>query len=503
MGKRVLLFVLLFGVIGVLCAYGTQVALRPVPWVPPDAAQVTNLVDLHEDTIRYDDLSPDSYVLINASYYPSVRYTPLLDFELQAAQIGISFQTAVSNYDVWVTGDNNGLPDPSNIMEMETGITPVGGYTTVPFDTFHNFTANTDFHIVWGPADATLWQSSQGYGGTLDQSADNLQRSYYASTFPSTAWSYLYGYDWRTRALGEYAGGTIVDLRVNYIDNQELVWFLCEGDIVTFRAEIENIGTDTVATYDVKWVVRNEAGVLSDSIQATFTNIPPGETALVTAPSAWTGSTADEYIVTCTVIATGDVEPANDVDYFEQQVYDPSVSTLLDYIIPDYQVNLVVDPNEGRAMEYDACQYPVEITHIEVEGQNAGTVVARIYGDDGLDAPSGVLFDTTVALAAGMNTIAVVPPVTIADGPFYVAYIYADATTPSLPLDGEPSASGNPTMDVNWETNDGGVTWTPTGSAGDHPLSARVAAFGGVVHDIEMDYLTFAGFFIPIEHQRS
>ena len=191
MGKRMLVFVLMLGMIGVLASYGTEVALKPVPWVPSDAAQITNLVDLHEDTIRYDDFAAGSYVLTNASYYPSVRFTPLLDFELQAAQIGISFQTAVSTYDVWVTGDNGGAPDPSNIIEMETGFTPAGGFTTVQFDTFHTFSASTDFHIVWGPADATLWSSSQGYGGTLDQTADNLARSYYASSFPSTAWSYL------------------------------------------------------------------------------------------------------------------------------------------------------------------------------------------------------------------------------------------------------------------------------------------------------------------------
>ncbi len=502
MGKRTFLFVLMFGVVSLLVAYGSgietpQVMLAPSP-IPLMEWGMDNPTD---DTIRYDDTSPNSYVLVNGYYYPSVRFTPLLQYELQAAYLQMSVITAVNNFDVWVTGDLGGTPDPSNIIEVETGFVPATGLMQVDFDTFHTFAANQDFHIVWGPVDALLWEAvpPAGFAASLDQSADGLLRSYYASAWPAVSYIYLWGYDWRTRAGGTYAAGTVTDLAVSNVDNDSLKYFLCEGESVTFRALIENVQTDTVATYDIKWVVRNEAGTTVDSIQATYSGpLDPGTDTTQVAPSAWTGSVSDEYIVTCTVTATGDVEPANNVRLFEQQVYDPTVSTLLDYIIPNYQVNLVLDPSEGRAMRYDACSFPLEITHLEVEGDAAGTARVRIYGDDGLDAPSGVMFDTLITLTAGMNTIPVSPSVPVASGPFYVAFIYADATTPNMPLDGDPSAGGNLTMpQVIWETADGGATWSATSSAGDHPLSARVIAFGGTIRDIRVDWMTFPGFFGP------
>jgi hypothetical protein len=501
MGKRVLMFMLMFGVAGALWA---------VPWANQDMGPVLvsspsintwwGLDSPQPDTILYDDPTVGSYRLYGGTFYCSVRFTPLLDYTLRAAYIGVSVVNMDTLTTVWVAGDAAGFADPNNILSTAT-FTPVNGWNQIDFTDSLSFLADEDFHIVYGPLVATNNPDpGPGTYPLLDSNADWLNRSYYNSTWPASGPSSpVYGYDWRVRAGGEYGGGGWVDLGVVNVDNDVMKFFLCQDDVVTFQAWIENVGTLDVDTFNVEWVVRDEASVVVFTTTGTYVGpLAVGGDTSVVAPASWTAGTLGEFIVTATVTATGDAIPENDSKMLEQQVDDPSLAQLLDYDIPNFQVNLSLSALNGRAMEFTPCVYPVIITEMQMEITSAaGTARLAIYGDDGSDAPdpTNVLFDTTAALATG-NNIFPVDSIPIASGSFYLAYIATDANSPTIPMDAAPSAGENLTMGVMYETSDNGAIWA-WDLGGDHPLRARIMPYGAAIRDIRMDWLTFAGFFVP------
>jgi hypothetical protein len=492
----VLLFVLMFGAVGVLMASQN---VAPTIDSAPIILTEWGVDSPQPDTIFYDDPTVGSYRLYGGTFYCSVRFTPLLDFTLRAAYIGVSVVNLDTLTTVWVTGDAGGFADPTNILATAT-FRPVNGWNQVDFHDSLNFAANQDFHIVYGPLVATLNPTpGPGTYPLLDSNADNLNRSYYGNTWPSTApTAPVSGYDWRLRAGGEYAGGGWVDLGINNLSNNILRYFLCLEDVATFRARITNAGSIDVTSYDVEWVVRDETSTTVFMTSGTYGPILVGETITVTAPSAWTASAVGYFEVTGTVTAAGDVIPENNSRLFEQHVNDPTLTYLLRYDIPNFQVNLSLSPGGGRMMKFTPCSYPVEITQMQVEiNSTTGNARLRIYGDDGAGNPNpaSVLFDSVAALTIGTNQI-VVGSIPIASGSFFLAYIYVDATTPTIPMDAEPSAGANLVMPVMYRSVDSGATWA-LDSGGDHPLRAMVMPFGGIVRDISLDYLTFAGFFVP------
>jgi hypothetical protein len=158
------------------------------------------------DTIRYDDTSPTTYYAHGGVYYLSVRFTPLQPFDLHAAYIGIYAANSTAPYNVWVTGDNGGYADPNQILELVPNLVPHTGWNQVDFLMGHHFLANQDFHIVYGPMQATLPLPGPGTYPLLDSSVDSLHRSYISETWPTNPpIDEFLGYDWRLRAGGVYA----------------------------------------------------------------------------------------------------------------------------------------------------------------------------------------------------------------------------------------------------------------------------------------------------------
>jgi hypothetical protein len=502
MGKRLVLFVMMLGMVGILWAGQTS---APMMSSATEILSSWGTDTAQPDTIRYDDTGAGSYRLSGGVFYCSVRFTPLSAYDLRAAYLAINrIGTDSTQFRVWVARDSVGLPNPNGILTTIGPFTPQVGsfwYDITFVDTLSNnlhFNASQDFHVVYGPLNASV-SAGPGTYPLLDQTADNLNRSYYSSgtTWPPTAPSYsVYGYDWRCRAGGRYASAQWVDLGVNNVDDTALRYFHCQNDTVRFRALIGNPGTLAVTSYTVQWDVRDASSVVVFTTSGTYGPIAVGGSATVTAPTVWSATVLGRYNVTATVTAAGDVVSTNNSKLLEQQVDNPSLAHLLRYDIPNFQVNLIVNANGGRIMKFTPCSMPVVITQVQVEvNSGAGNALIRVYGDNGTGAPNpaSVLFSTTAALVVGSNSIAV-PSVPVVSGSFFVAYIYADATTPYLPMDAEPSAGSNTTMPVMYVTADGGATWTLT-TGGDHPLRAMVMPAGGTIRDISMDWMTFPGFF--------
>ncbi|KPL06447.1 hypothetical protein AMJ86_08500 [bacterium SM23_57] len=493
------MFVLMFGAAGVLMA---------VPWAGTPAAPLLDYAPAIYSEWGVDTPQPDTLVyddgpvvrLYGGLFYAGMRFTPCRGFDLRTAYISISYYNHTSTCSVWVAADDGaGQGDPNNIL-TRAELTPAAGWQQVDFPDTITFSGNEDFHIIYGPTESTLHPNQlTGYYPQADYSSGNLRANlgYSWPTQPLTPFSY--DFDWCIRAGGEYEPGTCPDAALANVDNVDLQWFHCQDDPVTFRATVENAGEDVIDSFAVEWLVVDDIG---DTVFTTsgyyIVTVPIGGEATVTAPSSWTASTVGEYFVTATVTAPNDVVPDNNSKEIEQQVYDPSMSTLLDYEEGAFAGNLSLNPNNGRAMEFTPCSYPIEITNVEVEiTADVGQVIVQVIGDDGTDAPDpgNVLFDTTFTTVTGVNSIPV-GSIPITDGSFYVAYITSGTTNTSLPAANAPHAGNNATMGIVWATSTGGTSWTSSLSS-DHPLRARIMAYGGEVRDITMDYLTFAGFFVP------
>ncbi len=504
MGKRILMIVLVLGLVGMASAESD------VPWA--DAAQGAVLVPSMNpmnpvNPWGLDDPQPDSIWYDNGvvyflsggagTFYPAMRFTPLAEFDLVEVSLILNYISHTHNYTIWVTGVSGGAPDPANILMEVPDLVPQNGWQAVHLPDTLTFALGEDFCIVYGETESAT--SGIGWFPNCD---DVPQGRSFMGTLPFPANPtpvFSYGFSWCIRARGIQAESDIVDVGVINVDNTTAQWFICEGDNITYRAEVENFGNVAIPSFDVTWRVEDLTPTQVFTTTSTgFGPLAVGATMTVTATAAWTASTAGEYMAVATVTALGDAVPENDSLVIEQQVYDPAVSTMLDYE-EAISGNLIQDPGEGKAIEFTPCSYPAEVTHIEVEvNQDFGLTTLQIVGDDGLDNPdpSNVLFDSTFTTVTGVNSIAV-GSVPIVSGSFYVAYFNAEAVnTASLPLGVPPHAGTNTTMSTTFTTTNSGVSWTADPGV-DHPLRARIVALGGTVRDIRVDWMTFPGFFGP------
>jgi len=494
MSRKVLVLACLFCLVGLSVANawpeGTKQPSAGAPQLIGSAPAVLTqwgTDTAQPDTIRYDDLAGGSYLYSPGPFYCSVRFTPLSGFDLRAAYIRIlNVLNNTSTFNVWVALDSGGYANPNQIKTMVGPISALSGspwYDITFVDTLSNnlhFNASQDFHIVYGPFNSPSgYPNVSGLYPLSDNTASGLNRSYLTGgTWPSSIPNSPIGggCDWRCRAGGRYAAANWHDLSVNNVDNTALRYFHCQNDTVRFRALIGNPGTLAEPIYPVQWHVRDADSTVVFTTSGMYGPLAVGGTAIVTAPLVWNATVLGRYTVTATVTVPGDVVPANDSKMLEQQVDNPALAHLLRYDIPNFQVNLIIGVNGGRIMKFTPCSLPVVITQVQVEvTSGAGNARIRIYGDDGTGAPnpSNILFDSLAALVIGSNSIAV-PSIPIVTGSFFVAYQYADATTPYLPMDAEPSAGSNTTMPVMYMTYDAGATWALTTGA-DHPLRAMVS----------------------------
>jgi len=427
------------------------------------------------DTIAYDDPAGGSYYASGGVLYVSVRFTPALAFDLHAAYIGIYLLSSNAPYNVWLTGDNGGYADPNQILEVVPNLTPLSGWNQVDFALEHSFAAGQDFHIVCGPLQATA-SGGPGTYPLLDTNADWLHRSYVNLDWPLLPPTEEFGgYDWRLRAGGEYSSGQWMDLACSNVDNTSLRFFLCPGGPVTFRSVVRNLGTQEAISFNVNWTVTNEAGLVVFSGGEDYGPLAAGDSMMVTSSFPWLSPEPGDYEVTSVVTILGDVLPENNIKMLEQYVYEPSLPYLMHYDIPDFQANLILSPGMGTAMEFTPCEYPVTISQIQVQIASApGIATLRIYGDNGLDDPDpdNILFDLTTPLVVGNNSFPV-GDIPITSGSFYVAYEYFDPSTPSIPLDNEPSAGTNETMPVVYQRDNPSAGYVRY-SHGDHPLRATI-----------------------------
>lgn len=499
MGKRILILMLMLGVVGVLFADSLTEQQHGVMLYPDNSTVSWWGTDTPQpDTIRYDDYGTQNYYWALGTYYASTRFTPCDTFDLRAVYLRANGNNLTNLYNVWVTGDVMvgalHTPDPNNILLTESNIAQTTGWIQIDLSDTLTFDPGEHFHVVIGPMPSI--SAGNWWQVLIDGTPDAFGRSLYTMSWPTGSdFDVVLNHDWRLRAGGEYAVGC-PDLAIVNVDNDSLKYFHCLGDVVTFRALVDNLGGFDADTFDVQWEVADTSGAVVFTTIGTYYGLLMGNSTTVVAPTSWTTAAVDEYIVTCTNLWPDDTVPDNDTKMLEQQVYDPTASAMLNYTLPPYNVSVTTDPGDGYAMQYVACQYPLQVTHIEVETADAGTVSMRVLGDDGLDDPSGVLFDTTITLVAGSTVIPIVPAVTIADGPFYVAYVNTGTASLSLYLDEDPNAGSNVTMPVKWQTYDSGVTWSQA-TGPDSPLNARVMPYGGVIRDIRVDWMTFPGFFGP------
>ncbi len=389
------------------------------------------MMDTFEDTIYYDDNTTAWWYGGFNNFSEATRFTPLADFELQAA--GLAFNST-GTVDLYVCDDAAGLP--GTVLWSGTAVIPSAS-TWIPtiIDTVtgaYTFTAGTDFWIKFTSVGPPY--------ETFDYAPVIPQRSYFQT---GTTWSSSPG-DNFIRAVGEYLSA-IVDVSVDSVWHGEN-YFVTNGSSFSVSAQVGN-NSATPSSFDVGCHIYTEIDDVTytffDSLALQSVMLAPGATTNITFP-AYTWNTDDRYRIDVVAYFPGDVNPDNNAMSTETQVYTtppPNVELRYDDTVIDGHA-YTSTIGDGWGMRFDPQQsgaYDLASVSIEVSF-STGDLAARVkVMDDTGDAPGAVLFETVQVMADGWNDFDVNASVT---GAFYVFYIFENGpSTSALGTDGYPSSA--------------------------------------------------------------
>ncbi|MCC7429216.1 T9SS type A sorting domain-containing protein [bacterium] len=429
------------------------------------------------DTIFYDDNTPSS-LYTTANLYIAVRFTAPQSFTLNSIYRRILNPTSSLNTTNGVTfyvySDNAGNPGtqiggpfvvspplPSGLAWADVEVVPP---VSIP--------ANSDFHVIYGPAPGGAGYPNSGGWWTLFDGSTTTQRTKYATSLTVTNWTANAGGDAFIRVGGVFTG-TFVDLQAECVANTSQKFFLSTGETTTFTAKISNIGNENCPSYTANWTVTPVGSTTPVfTTTGTFGPLSFGANQTITAPNAW-NSTSGRFTVKVTVTATNETTPANNSYELEQQVGNITAPTLLRYetaTAPSSTFNFQVGNGWGQAFNPPA--FPVEVDSISYYFGTAGTVDLRIYSNNGVTGqPSTLLWSDTLATAAvGWNFYNV--PNIVVTQPFTVFYMFEGVSLGISSL--SPVAGANSCMPATaWQaTNYGNIFNTDV--TGDWMIRATV-----------------------------
>ena len=424
------------------------------------------------DTIKYD-AGGQLYLTGPVNIWGIVRFTAPSLVDLRCIYIQMLNSNSVTNgVEVYVY-DDNGSGLPGNLISGAYRIPgPLFlGYTWLDVEIdqpYPSIAAGQNFFVVFGPAPSG--SSAQGWFLYIDNNGNTESRSGYSAN-QQGPWdfSYLPG-DLLVRAGGVLA--SFIDLTTLHCYNTTQQFFFDQGDQVTYKAEVKNVGTDAVTSYRIVWRVfdPNSLEVWADS--ADYGALNPNASAQQTCPTSWTAEGSGYYLATATVSTEGDGLPDNNTALLEQGIgladggwfrYDDGLSG----------VSFTGNPGEGWGNRFNPPHYPVKIDSVRVEiGGAITTSEVRIVNFVGTTVTP--LYTYTGPLASGPNTIDLTAQnLNIFEGGIGVGYMYQDPG--SMILDNTlPLAATNSRMStVAYQIT--GTAWAPLAS-GDWMLRAYVNA---------------------------
>ncbi|MCC7429975.1 hypothetical protein IT568_03940 [bacterium] len=454
---------------------------------PSCSLTLTTTAPTPPNVIQYDTGSALYYN--SSNQYGSMKFTPTGDFALSDVRFqGYNPNGILTNgfVNLWITGDNAGVPDASNILYSNCFDYTVGTtsfiYLPIPSGAV-NWTFGNSYHVVLGP----LSTGGTGPYFLMDNNND-YNRGYISGTpfVPGTAW--LPGANDNEviiRVGGTTTAVPFSDLASSATFNTTNDFFNCSLSPITPQARISSLGNQAVTSFSVLFEVKDASNVTiyTNTVAGGPIDAAGGTTDVidVTASSSWTPPSLGDYVIYSTVSFTGavDFDPTNNTSALEHHAITITnvASTTLSYDDGVVDGSVIWTINSGRLVGFEPCVYPVKVDAARTTASVGGSVKILVFGDNGSGGPNVTtpLFSTIATVAIGDNTIPVTG-VTISSGRFFIGWVSQNGTVTLSYDSSSPLASNNSQMGpVGYSLSDASGVYTATVDPGnDYILRADV-----------------------------
>lgn len=428
-------------------------------YVAPSCALNASLTDAcaGSDELFYDGAAALFFNAVNQ--YASMRFTPTGNLDVSVVKFRGYNPNGIGNngiVNVYITGDDgSGIADANNILYQDCfDYTDVGFapwfYLQLPSVVTMSF--GSDYHVVIGPL------NTGGAGPNfLEDAANDFNRGQVSGIpfIPGTPWTPgVNENEVNMRVCGTLISTNFSDLSSSNTYTTDEKFFNCNMDPVTLVSDVVSFGNQSVSSFTVNFEVFDSLGnsVFTNSVIAGPISAAGGGSDLisVTASSAWTPSSFDNYTAQSTVSFAGsDFDPSNNTSWLEQNVVQIAngIATELSYNDDTVEGSIIYTQFSGRMVAFESCFYPVVIDSLKFTSSQSGSARALIFGDDGSGNPdmANILFNSVEAMTPGENLVQV-GSVIITSGKFYVGWSSQDGTVTISYDDTQPIAAKNAKM---------------------------------------------------------
>ncbi len=221
----------------------------------PSVLSTLSILSPTPDTIRYDG---DTALYFDPfpNTWTGVRFTPLYHFDLQAIYFGIlnQFNNTTDGCSLYVVADDGaGRPDwPSGKLDSFWVAPPVPDRIWIQVDLSSpiRFSANQDFHIIYGPAPGGPYPGP-GWWNLFDHDSTTTQRSYVSHDNRQT-WLTITNADAFIRAGGIYFT-TPPDFSLQAFAGSYAPWGTNQlllidslGSVAFYQSDLDSPGVDSI-----------------------------------------------------------------------------------------------------------------------------------------------------------------------------------------------------------------------------------------------------------------
>ncbi len=406
---------------------------------------LTSIQSDQPDTLAYDDWNPSWGYSPCTGCMGAVRFTAPGPFEMRTIYFDLyNVGGATDTFYVTVFDTLDGT-----ILAGPYGNTYDAGFWSVQLDIDTTQINPGDFWIVEGP------QVGWGLNTMVFDDGTSEFRSYV--NFDGSTWENETGGDLCLRAGGEISGDWIDAMSVCVFDDIQK-FFMTEGSDVYLQATIRNNGSLPITDYTVYFSIVDTFGTTYFTASVPgVQSIPVGGEVTVITQASWTASPSGYYIAKDSVVATNDINPANDVTVMELRPYDETVGNWFEYTDGSAEACYSWQPGNMWAQGFLLDCYPVTLDTIGIGfGVSPDTIALDVPFEIwwGMDAPEIQLVTGLIdtVFDGYIHLIAFDPPIEVDSGMIFIAYpYYVDGAGNSVCLFQDqtiPRAGNNHCVDI-------------------------------------------------------
>jgi hypothetical protein len=450
-----------------------------------------NTDDPQPDTIFYDNGVGYAYMyypnVTNVFIWSAVRFTPADSFELRSVYLKIAnLNNVAARGETKAIQSIGGQPSGNIISGTANLPTPIPNGCFVPANQgwvavnlpqpYPVFAPMEEFFITYGPApagDPNAPYNGQGWWPTIDASSTTarswLAGAYTPQPVPGTGWQNVTDYDLIIRAGGDYLGD-FTDLECVNTFTQGKQFFVAPNSIINLKATVENVGTNDVTTFSIRWLAIN--AVTNDTaFDFQGDNYGPLNATQIQsyAPTIpWVAEEVGMFNVKSIVTITGDNNLTNNTSYLEQYI------TTLSGMPYSYAHGTA--GTSGNNFMWAVCfntpQVPAMLDSFAITFNEAGNCTAMVMLNDGVgNVPSTIAWQSINVIPGGGAYTFRPTDLDLTDDMFTLVIFYGGSISTDV---SQYTASANDSMmNACWEYGTGG--WQK-GYSGDWPFTVYLGA---------------------------